>query len=202
MADFVVTGTGRCGTAHCWRTLMRMGIPAAHETFFDLDRRAFSDADARAYEAFPTNDVALMAAPFLHQLSTPSIHIIRDPVATVNSFLHLRIDLRLPHPITDFINYWMEIEGETSEERWADYWEKWNRLCADSATFTVQVEALSDGTVSDAFFAPIIGDEGFVRCWQAGGVTPNRVHDVNSLMVSPRTADRLRRAGEAFGYGA
>lgn len=202
MADFVVTGTGRCGTAHCWKALTRMGIPAAHETFFDLDRRSFTDEDARAYERYPTNDVALMAAPFLRQLSTPSIHIIRDPVATVNSFLHLRLDPRSPHVITDFINHWIDLEGDTSEERWADYWEKWNRMCADTATFTVQVEALSAGTVSDVFFSPIIGDSGFVRNWQAVGLTPNRVHEVNSIIVSPRTVDRLKRAGEAFGYSA
>jgi hypothetical protein len=201
MADFVVTGTGRCGTAHCWRVLTRMGVPAAHEQFFSLDRRSFDDSDRVAYDAFPTNDVALMAAPFLRQLAKPSIHIVRDPVETVNSFLHLQLP-QSGHEITDFINHWVNLEGDSMEERWADYWEKWNRMCADEATCTVQIEALSNGTVSDAFFAPIVGVDGFVQTWRQMGKTVNRYHQVTANLVSPRIVERLRRAGEVYGYPA
>ena len=200
MADFVVTGTGRCGTAHCWRVLTHMGIPAAHERFFELNRRSFDATDRLAYEQYPTNDVALMAAPFLHELSMPSLHIVRDPVETVNSFLHLQLPMKSSHPITDFINYWVELEGGSNEELWVDYWEKWNCLCAEAATFTVRVEDLSGGAVTDAFLAPIIGASGFATTWQSLGMTPNRVHDVSSTIVPPRLIDRLRRAGEAYGY--
>jgi hypothetical protein len=200
MADFVVTGTGRCGTAHCWRVLTHMGVPAAHEQFFELGRRSFDAADCRAYEEYPTNDVALMAAPFLRELSRPSLHIVRDPVATVNSFLHLQLPMTSSHAITDFINYWVALEGDSNEELWVDYWEKWNRMCADAATFTVRVEDLAAGTVSDAFLQPIIGTSGFVSTWQSLGVTPNRHHQVSSTIVPPHLIDRLRRAGEAYGY--
>ena len=200
MANFVVTGTGRCGTAHCWRVLTQMGVPAAHETFFALDRRSFDDHDARAYEEYPTNDVALMAAPFLQKLSVPSLHIVRDPVETVNSFLHLRLPMKSSHEITDFINYWITLEGDSNEELWVDYWEKWNHMCAAAATFTVRVEDLSAGAVSDAFLAPIIGATGFGAMWQALGTTPNRAHQVSTTIVPPHLIDRLRRAGEAYGY--
>jgi hypothetical protein len=201
MADFVVTGTGRCGTAHCWRVLTRLGVPAAHEHFFSLGRRSFDDDDRRAYDACPTNDVALMAAPFLRQLGKPSIHIVRDPVATVNSFLHLQLPIA-GHEITDFINHWVTLEGNSDAERWADYWEKWNRMCADEATCTVQIEALSNGTVSDAFFAPIVGTAGFVPTWQQLGRTVNRYHEVATNLVPPQVIERLRRAGEQYGYPA
>jgi hypothetical protein len=202
MADFVVTGTGRCGTAHCWRVLTQMGIPAAHEKFFELDRRSFDDDDRLAYEAYPTNDVALMAAPFLHLLRTPSLHIVRDPIETVNSFLHMQLPMRSSHPITDFINHWVALEGGSNEELWVDYWEKWNRLCAESATFTVRVEALADDTVSDAFLEPIVGASGFAAMWRTLGRTPNRHHEVNATIVPPHLIDRLRRAGEEYGYTA
>jgi hypothetical protein len=200
MADFVVTGTGRCGTAHCWRVLTHIGVPAAHERFFELDRRSFDENDRLAYDAFPTNDVALMAAPFLSQVGKPSIHLVRDPVETVNSFLHLRLPMTASHEVTDFINHWMKIEGTTNEEQWADYWEKWNRMCAEHATYTVQVESLSRGDVSDVFLAPIIGAGGFVQAWQQLGITTNRVHEVTANLVPPHVADRLRRSGEEFGY--
>jgi len=79
-----------------------------------------------------------------------------------------------------------------------DYWEKWNQMCADAATFTVRVEALSKGAVSDAFLAPIIGQTGFVSAWQKLGKTPNRFHEVTSNLVPPHLIERLRRAGEAY----
>lgn len=201
MADFVVTGTGRCGTAHCWRVLTQMGVPAAHEKFFSLDRRSFDDSDRRAYDVFPTNDVALMAAPFLQQLGKPALHIVRDPVETVNSFLHLQLPMA-GHEITDFINHWVTLEGESPEEQWADYWVKWNRMCADAATLTVQIETLSNGSVSDAFLAPIVGASGFVPMWQRMGKTVNRYHEVTANLVPPHVIERLRRAGEEYGYSA
>jgi hypothetical protein len=202
MADFVVTGTGRCGTAHCMITLKLMGVPAAHETFFTLGRRGFDESDRRAYDAFPTNDVALMAAPFLKQIGKPALHLVRDPVDVVNSFLHLQLSPLVPHEITDFINHFVTLEGETAADQWADYWIKWNRMCAEEATFTVQVEALSRGQIPDVFLAPIIGAPGFVQHWRAAGRFKNRVHDVTGNLVPPHVADRLRRAGEAYGYPA
>lgn len=177
-----------------------MGVPAAHEQFFSLDRRSFDDSDRRAYDQWPTNDVALMAAPFLRELGKPAIHLVRDPVETVNSFLHMRIPVG--HEITGFINHWVTLEGETEAERWVDYWEKWNRMCANEATFTVQIEALSKGEVSDAFLAPIVGAPGFVPAWQRVGKTVNRHHEVTANLVPPQLIDRLRRAGEAYGYPA
>lgn len=176
-----------------------MGVPAAHETFFGLDRRSFNDDDRRAYEAFPTNDVALTAAPFLRQLAKPALHIVRDPVETVNSFLHLKLPMS-GHEVIDFINHWVTLEGDTMADRWADYWEKWNRMCADEAACTVQVEALSNGTVSDAFLAPIVGVTGFVPVWQRLGRTVNRAHQVTTNLVPPHVVDRLRRSGEVYGY--
>lgn len=200
MADFVVTGTGRCGTAHCMIVLKQMGVPASHEAFFTLDRRSFDDRDRAAYDAHPVNDVALMAAPFLKQLGKPVLHLVRNPVDVVNSFLHMGLSPTVPHEITDFINHFVTLEGGSAAELWADYWVKWNRMCATEATFTVQVEALSRGEVIDAFVAPIVGAPGFVPHWQAAGRYKNRGHDITGNLVPPHVVDRLRRAGEEFGY--
>jgi len=202
MADFVVTGTGRCGTAHCMITLKQMGVPAEHEKFFTVSRRAFDESDRVAYDAYPTNDVALMAAPFLKQLGDkPVLHLVRDPVDVVNSFLHLQLSPNVPHEITDFINHFVALEGESAAELWADYWVKWNRMCAESATLTVQVEALSRGEILDEFIAPIVGAEGFVPHWRAAGRYKNRAHEITGNLVPGHVAERLRRAGAEYGYG-
>ncbi len=201
MADFVVTGTGRCGTAHCMITMKQMGVPAAHEKFFTLSRRTFDDRDRLAYDACPTNDVALMAAPFLKLIQKPVLHLVREPIEVVNSFLHMQLSPRVPHEITDFINHFVTLEGESAAELWADYWVKWNRLCAADATLTVQVEALNRGEISDAFLAPLLGAAGFPQHWRAAGRFKNRPHEITGNLVPPHVAERLRRAGEEFGYG-
>lgn len=202
MADFVVTGTGRCGTGLCMIALKQMGVPAAHEEFFHLERRAFGEDDRRAYLAYPTNDVSLMAAPFLTQIGLPIIHLVRNPVDTVNSFLNAGLVMRESNVVTDYINHFMPLEGETNADLWADYWVKWNRMCAESATFTVQIEQLTSGDISDAFFAPIIGAPGFVQHWRAAGRFKNRRHDVTGDLVPADVAERLRRAGTEYGYAA
>ncbi len=200
MANFVVTGTGRCGTAHCMITLRQMGVPATHEEFFTLDRRSFDERDRLAYDACAANDVALMAAPFLKQLGKPVLHLVRNPVDVVNSFLHMQLSPAEPHEITDFVNHFVVLEGASAADLWADYWIKWNRMCAEDAAMTVQVEALSRGEISDAFIQPIIGAAGFVQHWKAAGRFKNRAHDITGNLVPPHVVERLRRAGEEYGY--
>jgi hypothetical protein len=201
MADFIVTGTGRCGTAHCLRVLKLLGVPSSHETFFNADRRTFDESDRKAYAEYPSNDISLFAAPFLRAAGVPAIHLVRDPVACVNSLLHLRLPLSCDHPLCEFIRRSIAPEGECEEELWVDYWEKWNRLCADAATLTVRVESLSNGEVSEESLTSLVGAPGFVQQWRTLGITKNRIHQVNEVLVPDRLLPRLRRAGEAYGYG-
>ena len=202
MATFVATGTGRCGTAHLFRVLNQVGVPTTHETFFGFDRRTFGDGDRDAYKAASHNDISLMAAPFIGAVGVPSIHLVREPVSCVNSLLHLRLPLTADHELCHFIHHFVTLEGDTIEERWVDYWEKWNRLCAEAATVTVRIEALSTGDVPDDVLAPIVGARGFVDKWRELGVTTNRYHQITDALVPPALLGRLERAGAEYGYQA
>jgi hypothetical protein len=73
-------------------------------------------------------------------------------------------------------------------------------MCADAATFTARVESLSNGEVTDDQLKPVIAVPGFVTSWQTLGITTNRVHRVSANLVPPHLVDRLRRAGEEYGY--
>jgi hypothetical protein len=200
MATFVVTGTGRCGTAHAWRALRGLGVPTTHETFFRADRRSLPPADAAEYAADTSNDVSLYAAPFLREAGVPSLHLVRDPIATVNSLLHLRLPLACSHELCEFIRHFVTPEGDTDEAQWADYWVKWNQLCAAQATLTVRVEALTSGDVDREAIESLLGVPGFVDRWRELGVTPNRLHKVDAMRVPGHLHARLRGAGEAYGY--
>jgi hypothetical protein len=202
MANFVVTGTGRCGTAHFFRVLNELGVPATHESFFGFERRAFGPDERNAYRDTTYNDVSLMAAPFLREVGVPSIHLVREPISCVNSLLHLRLPLSADHELCRFINHFVTLEGDSDEERWVDYWEKWNRLCAEAATVTVRIEALSTGDVPDDLLAPIVGARGFVDKWRELGVTTNRYHQITDVLVPPALLGRLERAGAEYGYQA
>jgi hypothetical protein len=182
--------------------LRRLGIEASHETFFTASRRGFDEDDRRAYRSAPANDVSLFAAPFLADAGVASIHLVRDPVDTVNSLLHLRLPLSCSHELCEFIRYWIEPEGDSDEEQWADYWIKWNALCARAASVTVRVEALSSGEPSDDPIGAIVGSADFLREWQGLPRTTNRLHAIQRNLVPDHVAARLRGAGTPYGYGA
>lgn len=114
--DYIVTGTGRCGTVYLAKLLSSIGIPCGHETIFKADGlinalkrmnneeslelsklsqlASIVDEKNRIYW-FKDKDVKLradssyLAAPFLDQFEkTKIIHVIRKPLEVINSFVH------------------------------------------------------------------------------------------------------------------
>jgi hypothetical protein len=107
---YLITGTGRCGTVFCARSLTNLGIPCGHESIFDwrglelaikkingektpelslvaaknvLDEEWSLDLNSLEAES------SYMSAPYLtHEIikGTAVIHVVRDPVKVVNSF--------------------------------------------------------------------------------------------------------------------
>ena len=80
MLDFVVVGTGRCGTAYMAELLTRMGIPCGHEWVFSAHPRRYPDLDI-------VGDSSAQAVPFLHEFTGLVLHQVRDPLRVIGSFL-------------------------------------------------------------------------------------------------------------------
>lgn len=112
--EFLITGTGRCGTVFVTRLLSSLGVPCGHESVFDcggIDRaieRLMGDKPIMTSNCSRDNtsdkdewfnpeivaDSSYMAAPFLgHRIlnGTRIVHLVRNPVQVVNSFCNYLI---------------------------------------------------------------------------------------------------------------
>jgi hypothetical protein len=94
--NFIVVGTGRCGTVYFAKLLTAVGIPCSHERIFThagLDRGG-NDSDVSRWAGLSVHDFLLaeasyMAVPFLdHPIlkSATIIHAVRDPFQVILSF--------------------------------------------------------------------------------------------------------------------
>jgi len=116
---YIIVGTGRCGTVFTAKLLSSIGIPCTHEAIFSHDglnnailrlqgkrpiytstiSKLCSVADEEKgtywFDKQADNIVAessYMAAPYLdckYLRKTIVIHLIRNPLAVINSFIHL-----------------------------------------------------------------------------------------------------------------
>jgi hypothetical protein len=114
--DYLITGTGRCGTVYCAKYLTATGIPCGHEAIFDYkglevalkrlegieplalsevsQMRVLPDGKVNRLEAYVDlaqlrGDSSYLAAPFLDhpQLQdTKVLHVVRSPVSVIRSF--------------------------------------------------------------------------------------------------------------------
>lgn len=105
--DYIVTGTGRCGTLFAANFLTSAGIPCSHEAVFTqkgieyasevlngLTRPSSSKVsrgdNLSDYEMEIRADSSYMSAPFLMEFQESSvIHMVRNPVNVVSSFMGL-----------------------------------------------------------------------------------------------------------------
>lgn len=109
--NYIITGTGRCGTVYMARLLTSLGILCGHETIFDFcglrgaQRRLSGEDPLRLSFVSSSNydhpikwhpdienivaDASYMAAPFLADeilKDAKIIHVVRNPINVINSF--------------------------------------------------------------------------------------------------------------------
>lgn len=172
--DYLVVGTGRCGTVYLARLLTSLGVPCGHECCFDW--RGFDYAKAKLDGLIPIEtsecsqvkfedgihipvakwldesaivaESSYMAAPFIQSeifKDTKIIHVVRNPVRVINSFVKYLEYFVNRHPALwypakkyeAFIYYHCsDLYWDLSqEERAALYLIRWNKM----------IEKLSEG---------------------------------------------------------
>ena len=131
--EYLVTGTGRCGTVFMARFLTSLGVPCGHEAIFDW--RGYRWAEKRLKGEEPVEcssasslslvngkwiaespwvdaseivaESSYLAAPFLDDPileDVPIIHVVRNPIRVINSFCN-------------YLGYFQEREGTNSYEQ-------------------------------------------------------------------------------------
>lgn len=155
---YLVTGTGRCGTVHFAKLLTSLQIPCGHESIFDwqgidgaLKRlkheepkvlSEISQDNCKSPNWIDPNTIiaesSYMAAPYLdHEIfkDTRIIHVVRNPVAVVNSFCNYLDYFKNPNsPKEEWENFIYDQLPELKDEilsvydRGCLYYIKWNQM--------------------------------------------------------------------------
>lgn len=100
MLEYLITGTGRCGTVTLYVLLNQSGIKTSHELLFNPRQlpaereKEYQSIKERLNNAEYLAESSLAAAPYLGtDLLPPSIrlvHLTRDPLLTIKSFMDLK----------------------------------------------------------------------------------------------------------------
>lgn len=152
---FLVAGTGKCGTAYFAHLLTLWGIPCGHEAIFtnkglqeakerlnNPNKIKFSECTKKLPKW--TNpkeivaDASYMSAPFLNEeilKDTKIIHLIRDPIKVINSFIAGKyFDKKWPKITVPFQNFIKEHIPDLYDNdlnktnRSALFYLKWNEI--------------------------------------------------------------------------
>lgn len=121
--EYIVTGTGRCGTLYMSNLLTTLGIPCSHEGIFShkgyekaieiikegkVENSIISKDSCDNLSEFEYKiiaDSSYMSAPFLSKFDAPAIHVVRNPLNVVGSF------------IGPYFNYFKNEEPKLEKER-------------------------------------------------------------------------------------
>lgn len=203
---FVITGTGRSGTGYLATAFRYMRIRCGHEEMFT--------PAGRQANPFIRGDASWMAVPYLDRFTGYVLHVVREPLATINSFLgiHFFDDSETTEdrkPYQDFSrehapDVWAH---ETPVERAMAWYVDWNRRIEPYAHMRVRVEDVTGDDLHDlvrysgAFHAP----------WEISNLLGQVPTDVNTRpraglswddLPDGELKDDLGRMAKEYGYEA
>lgn len=175
---YVVTGTGRCGTLFFANLLTSMNIPCSHEAVFTHNGLSFAKDVLQGTQKAKNSDLSnlilnqpcdnianivadssYMAAPFLRDFNFDVIHLVRNPIDVVSSFIGKAFNYfadnkpthnpDLPNNIF-YENFIWQILPELSEEttqidRACLYYIRWNQIIENSNKTKIFIR-IEDGT--------------------------------------------------------
>jgi hypothetical protein len=123
MLNFVVVGTGRCGTAYMAQLLTRMGIPCGHEWVYSAHPRKYPDVEI-------VGDSSAQAVPSLPEFGGKVLHQVRDPLRVIGSFLGFGLfrDPKAHGLDGQFMMRHFEFTGNELDDAMR-YYVEWNHRC-------------------------------------------------------------------------
>lgn len=152
--NFIVTGTGRCGTLNMAHNLTKVGIHCGHECVFNtrgtIQTSLLSTLqgdvwfDLSKLEA----DSSYMAAPFLQDFDATKIHLIRNPLQVISSFVknleYFQVPIKRPDQahFEDFILHHCPSIATLSTplERACKYYLEWNKMISNHTVVLHKIE--------------------------------------------------------------
>lgn len=137
MPNFIIVSTGRAGSQFIAQYLSSIGIPCAHEGFFNTKgfRKRFFYKGESSWMALPylEKNIKINNAIVLHQ--------VRNPLDVINSYSGISLFIDTNNPYYNFINNHFILTGNELIDcmRW---WSEWNIRCQNIAHLTYKVESI------------------------------------------------------------
>jgi len=185
MIQFLVTGTGRCGTGYAAELLTSAGIPCGHEdvyTPWGIFPQPGLDADS-----------SWLAVPHLEAFQGRVVHLVRHPVEVVRSFISIgffREHLTWPHRAFAFRHFKRTGHELDDALRWTI---EWNARIEPRADIRIRLEDLP------VTLSRLVGRS--VEGWTD---PPHRINErprtSQARVPDSALGDQLRQLAERYGY--
>lgn len=220
---YIATGTGRCGTLFVANFLTSAGIPCSHEAIFtpkglDFAKLVIEEKENSSNSKISKKSIltefsptvsaesSYMSAPFLSNFDSQIIHLVRNPMDVINSFLGFNyFSDSCPSDDKDGIkiktyeefiySHVPELKKEMSQiDRACLYWICWNELIENSMKVDY-VHKIEDNTDDLSNFLNCKGTHSKIESafW---GKKPNfKFSDIENKNIKKRLFDLSKKYG-------
>lgn len=135
--EFVIAGTGRCGTVFIADAIDKMDVPCRHEYFYG--------PDGFHKRIGVKGDVSWLAVPYLDGYKGRVIHVVRDPVKVINALVSARAfdTARLDNKYVGFVAKHFDLSGDQTLDAMR-YYIEWNRRIEKHGTMRFRLEDIKN----------------------------------------------------------
>jgi hypothetical protein len=205
--QFVIVGTGRCGTAFAARRLTDLGITCSHEEYYTTDGPRLRNR----WRFFGTKGEASgLAPPFLRPGEMPVVHLVRRPGDVIRSLYNIGVfdpDFRADHePYVAFDERYVDL-GRDPFEACMRWYLEWNRRCEQVAGLRVRIEHF-DESLPQIFahigFAPTRDAPPPARNWNTRPSVysdPLSLREIERRIAEHPLGRELAEMARRYGYG-
>ena len=239
-----MVGTGRCGTVFFAKLLTSLGIPCGHETFFQCDGMEYNLARLENSPDMPSlgvsatarrasenevwfgkdrklqADASYMAAPFLDQPyldKTSIIHVVRNPIKVINSFIGFGYFKPGIHTTVETTNGWVYSEGDyhrfiyenvpelyseglTQIDKAALYYVRWNELIEKKSARLRYLFQRSEDDYKELFdFLGVSGEGAYSNKLANAGGAADTITCLDDI-PNQDCREQLAEIGSRYGY--
>lgn len=137
---FIITGSGRCGTAYAAKRLTDLGIRCSHEGYFTPAGPRLRNPDRMMGTR---GDASWLAAPYAGWGDFKVVHLVRAPRDVVHSFHSIGFfDRRFRdyhRPFIAFAERFFEV-GDDPLDACIRWYLEWNLICEEAADIRIRIE--------------------------------------------------------------
>ena len=128
MVEYLIIGTGRSGTGFMSKLLTNNGISCGHETLFGLQN--VKDFGMLLKTTTLKADSSWLSVPHIKEINKDIkyIHIIRNPIDVIKSFIELNLFCDESSPYIKFIGKYCDLNYNQPIDKVISYYVKWFKM--------------------------------------------------------------------------